>query len=924
VTSIRVDGFGVLAGVSIDAIPEGLTVFFGENEVGKTTLLDFLRGALFGFPDRRHRAPFHAPIRGGRHGGGLGLIDDSGVEYLLERFVDDRSPTLALANGAHCDPGELSTILGGADDALFRSVFAFGLSELSSFESLDRDEIRDLVFSAGVLGAGRSATRAIKLIAARRAALVRQRRGDAVANSLRHELDEIDSELRQARRAAIDLPSRLRERDTLSGALDEATRASSEVARRRRQLDQLQIAWPLSRRRDAAIAALKERADPHGGDLLQLAETFERLAHNRSGRIERIRRCDELREQLLGRELEIDLARRALGLPSDHAFVAVDAGHEATAQRIADGAAEIAAQRRTLEDQRASAANAVARSVAQRDGFPTQPRSVDELRGASLAAAELRSLLRERDRDEQRLAPGSGRHGGHGRSRVAQAGIVAMVIVAIAALVVDASGRKLPAVLVGAGALAVVLFAAVVTRFVIRGAALSTASGRSSSPAAARREREIERIAAALGLVGEPTEAAVDSCSSRLDDERDQRRALDTIEETVRVDRLRLDEVDRAISELGARAASFDEQAEKVALVAGLRGTITPASLVAAISSVKRAASLCATRDRIEAEIAAIEEGVLEERSAILRSCALVGLSPRDGGDAEALLDLVLGAVGRARADAVERADLERTIRETTADLESAIGSGPSASELLAELSSGDLLGWAEELAMLEASAVTLDATRDQALDALRECERELDDLERSAEVATLEVRRGSTAAMLERALAEWAELGLAEALLGETLARYERERQPEVIALAGSLFGEVTSGRYVALVPREDADGARHRGIDVIARNGSRIAASDLSRGTAEQLYLCLRLGFATTFAERAVTLPLVLDDVLVNFDPGRARAMAGAIARTASSHQVLAFTCHPHIVEHFTATGDVRVVTLDRPSGSDHDRSL
>ena len=72
---------------------------------------------------------------------------------------------------------------------------------------------------------------------------------------------------------------------------------------------------------------------------------------------------------------------------------------------------------------------------------------------------------------------------------------------------------------------------------------------------------------------------------------------------------------------------------------------------------------------------------------------------------------------------------------------------------------------------------------------------------------------------------------------------------------------------------------------------------ASSLSRGTVEQLYLCLRLGLAETFAERAESLPIILDDVLVNFDPGRAASVAEALADTAERHQVLFFTCHPHL---------------------------
>ena len=46
-----------------------------------------------------------------------------------------------------------------------------------------------------------------------------------------------------------------------------------------------------------------------------------------------------------------------------------------------------------------------------------------------------------------------------------------------------------------------------------------------------------------------------------------------------------------------------------------------------------------------------------------------------------------------------------------------------------------------------------------------------------------------------------------------------------------------------------------------------------ELSRGTGEQLYLALRFGLIEEFAGQAEPLPVVMDDILVNFDVERAR---------------------------------------------------
>ena len=64
--------------------------------------------------------------------------------------------------------------------------------------------------------------------------------------------------------------------------------------------------------------------------------------------------------------------------------------------------------------------------------------------------------------------------------------------------------------------------------------------------------------------------------------------------------------------------------------------------------------------------------------------------------------------------------------------------------------------------------------------------------------------------------------------------------------------------------------------------------ALGALSRGTMEQRFFALRLGFAL---ERggAEPLPLILDDVLVNFDTKRQRAAIVTLGEVAKKTQVL-----------------------------------
>jgi len=113
-------------------------------------------------------------------------------------------------------------------------------------------------------------------------------------------------------------------------------------------------------------------------------------------------------------------------------------------------------------------------------------------------------------------------------------------------------------------------------------------------------------------------------------------------------------------------------------------------------------------------------------------------------------------------------------------------------------------------------------------------------------------------------------------------------------------------------------------RALDVEDDAGTRISVASLSTGAAQQVYLCLRLGLAEEEASKRTSLPLIMDEVLVNFDDERVRGVAEAIADVAQRHQVIMFTCHPPTVELMKKTcGKTRVVELERFVGSPHEQT-
>ena len=151
----------------------------------------------------------------------------------------------------------------------------------------------------------------------------------------------------------------------------------------------------------------------------------------------------------------------------------------------------------------------------------------------------------------------------------------------------------------------------------------------------------------------------------------------------------------------------------------------------------------------------------------------------------------------------------------------------------------------------------------------------------------------------LDDAVRRWQVLAVTSRVLDQIRTTYEQERQPEALQEASGYLNRLTQGRYRRVWTPLGEHVLR---VDDADRNSLPVEA--LSRGTREQLFLSLRLALAACYARRGAPLPLVLDDVLVNFDAARAKAAAAVLRDfAAAGHQLLVFTCHEHILKLFKA---------------------
>ena len=112
---------------------------------------------------------------------------------------------------------------------------------------------------------------------------------------------------------------------------------------------------------------------------------------------------------------------------------------------------------------------------------------------------------------------------------------------------------------------------------------------------------------------------------------------------------------------------------------------------------------------------------------------------------------------------------------------------------------------------------------------------------------------------------------------------------------IASGIFRKITNNKWTGLgVSMEDSQPM------ILSSSNEPIAPEVLSRGAQEQAYLALRLAYIESHAKQAEPLPVIMDEILVNFDPARAERTAKAIISLGNipNQQLFYFTCHPDMV--------------------------
>ena len=942
---IDIDGFGRLANASWE-LPPGLTVFRGENEAGKSTLMNAVRALLFGFESTRNGMVWYPAVAGGKRGGRLVLLDRAGGRWTVTRHGEGGGTGSLLVEAPTGNTGGIETLdrlLHGADKDLFRSIFAFGLSELSDVSSLSAEGIRGRIYGAASGLGGASAVDLEKDLRERLDDLFKPSGHKPALNALFARMDELRERIAALSRAPQEhVDAHRRRADAMATA--DRLRAEAEALRARLiRLERSRAAAPIIIEladAETVLAASDPSLDQLPPDAATRADALSAALDGARARLQDADRAAADVEVDLGMAVvdETLLAATAdlRALEADRAALAAEEG------RRADALAAIARHDATIADQ------VVRTRMPSEEALLTLDDSIpalDALDGHEAAMDRAAAAVSEADRALRSLREQASVRGkaADGPRVDLEDAAAALRQVAAATAVAGRSAlppalRRMPGLAVASGA---VLLAGVAIGVAmgnwVAGALIGLAAGvavmllgrlvpveldgrlleRAGLPPAPTAE-DIERRREALALERARTEHAR-ATSSGLDQrlataEADAARAAAERDEAhaawrswLRSARLPADSTPavarKTLTAAGIARRAAEDRREQRAIAAGVaeRATAFEARATMLLDRLgiapgaTAAGRLHSALDRLEEAMRAAERrrGLLAQRTKLAAQRAEVAAAVesadralRDHLEDNCVADL--GELGLRAQAAAERQATGNRVRNLRERLVILAGSQPVADELLAESAGLDLSAVEIEhsratarLAQVEDEERALHATIGELTAHIRNLEASADLGAARQELAALE----GQAHALSRS---WATTALAGRLLAETRRRYERERQPDVVKSAQAYFRQITNGRYVRITaPPGDAS------VRVETESGDQRMPSELSRGTVEQLYLALRFGLIEEFARHAEPLPVVMDDILVNFDEARTERAASAIGELAATHQVIFFTC-------------------------------
>jgi exonuclease SbcC len=347
---------------------------------------------------------------------------------------------------------------------------------------------------------------------------------------------------------------------------------------------------------------------------------------------------------------------------------------------------------------------------------------------------------------------------------------------------------------------------------------------------------------------------------------------------------------DASAAEHEAAVKAFEAKAAAIAQAVGQAAQeqgadVAAESMYRALGEARRAD---ARRQQIESDMAREARAIDDEAAAAESARKLLEQMVRSAGCR------VPEELPEIEERATRKQGLQQRLREIDEQLVQQ--NAKPVEEVVTEAAGSTLDGIARVIAEAEGEIEDLERKVDEAQLAAFTAKQCLDAIDGGTAAAEAQQAMRSIAAQIAKEARIYARARLAGAALARVMQAYREQHQGPLLKRAAEVFARITLGSFSGLtVDYED----ERQVLLGVRSDATRVPVMGMSQGTRDQLFLSLRLAAIEQHIDGRGPFPVIVDDLLVQFDDDRAVATLEALAELSARTQVLFFTHHRHLVE-------------------------
>ncbi len=955
IQKIQIYGFGKHENITI-TLHEGVTIFYGMNEAGKTTIQQFILQMLFGFPTRQQTQRKYEPKVSTKFGGQLTIWHPTYGQCTIERMKGKAAGdvTVYLEDGTVGHEELLAKLLYGYSKASFESIFSFSLHELQGIEKMSEEELTHLLLASGTTGIQQLSSLEKKLDKEAGELFKKTGKVPLINQKLEH-LKKLERTIKQEQGNMQTFEDKLVQLQQLDQRLEELYSQQKTQQQNWQQLTILQQAMPLLKQQKA---------------FEQTRKGYEHVQFPPEG----IRRYEQLKDRLMHETLQLQQLKEQYQELQKKLHLTVDEQAITEMSRLLNKEAtwnqlvvkeqhlmdelylieqEIEAQFRLLGVQEKTAQDILLEktvSLQQEEQFQQQLslleeaeeelkfhlRSLEQLQAELATIAQLKQQLQQESlskEEEHILAQWPQRkrkleqlrYGRSQRSKQQPSVFIFMVLaISMLSFIYGVMEKNVAVIVVGA----------VMSLIIILYLKFARQAHEAPSKQQSQQIRELEQeehIAQAILLKKQKLEDRLLHVNEQQQEKERQyvkleykiQRAEQVSEEATQslqyfLGRYRLEgNIPKTLlPELFMRIRGTQELAAKKKSTSTLLQMVL-AEKIELLDQVQRVLHAEYSEQEIFMHLRNTfltlqqEQQIAQQATEQLTSLQtkIQGVQSHIDSYESEITQLFNAANVQSEKVYYETHEQFEQQQKITTELQAIQGQLVSL-KVDSEQSLIDEQQLKEKLHALEEERSAMQVAIDHCLEQRATLQIQKENLLNDEKYGQLLQQFEEEKSILQQLIAQWATKKALATAIHETLFRLREEKLPSVLTEVNALFNMLTGGRYEKLFINDEGYFVTQ---DV---SGLRYQMAELSQATKEQAYISLRMALAKTLTTSA-PFPFIMDDPFVHFDRNRTDKMVQLMKEVGYERQILYFTCHDAMLEHWQKDQIVDVGALANERG-------